>query len=56
MAEIARRGRHSDRIAALDKIGRWCGRDQPTKVVVSADPLTAYLQEIRSMMKNPPLA
>jgi phage terminase small subunit len=50
MAEIARYGeRDSDRIAALDKIGRWCGWNQPTKVVVRADPLTAYLQEITSV-------
>jgi hypothetical protein len=41
--------RDGDRIAALDKIGRWCGWDQPSKVVVSADPFTDYLQEIRSI-------
>jgi hypothetical protein len=50
MAEIARHGEcDSDRIAALDKIGRWCGWDQPTKVVVSADPFTDYLRQMRQV-------
>jgi hypothetical protein len=47
---IAKHGeRDSDRIAAMDKIGKWCGWDQPTKIVVSTDPLLAYLQEIRTL-------
>ena len=50
LGQIARHGeRESDRIAAMDKIGKWCGWDQPTKIVVSADPFTDYLQEMRQV-------
>ena len=33
----------------MDKIGRWCGWDQPTKVVVGADPFTDYLRQMRQV-------
>jgi hypothetical protein len=51
LGQIARHGeRESDRIAAMDKIGKWCGWDQPTKVVVSADPFTDYLRQMRQVL------
>lgn len=46
MAMNAERG--SDRTAAYALIGRWLGWDQPTRIVVSADPLSTYLAELRA--------
>jgi phage terminase small subunit len=48
LAEIARHGeKDSDRVAAIAKIGAWSGWDQPQRIVVSADPFSDYLQEMR---------
>lgn len=38
----------SIKLQAYSQIGKWLGWDQPTRVVVSTDPLLAYMQEIRS--------
>src|SRR5258705_2990600 len=40
--------REGDRTNALALIGRWVGWDQPTRIVVSADPLSTYLAELRA--------
>jgi hypothetical protein len=41
--------RDGDRIGAIAQISRMLGWDQPTRVMVSADPLMTYMQELRSM-------
>jgi Terminase small subunit len=41
--------RDGDRIGAIAQISRMLGWDQPTRVLVSADPLMTYMQELRSM-------
>jgi terminase small subunit-like protein len=41
--------REGDRISAIAQISRMLGWDQPTRVMVSADPLMTYMQELRSM-------
>jgi hypothetical protein len=41
--------RDGDRIGAIAQISRMLGWDQPTRVMVSADPLLTYMQELRSM-------
>ena len=38
-----------DKAAAGTALAKMCGWDQPTKIVVSTDPLLAYLREIRAM-------
>jgi phage terminase small subunit len=43
----------SIKLQAYSQIGKWLGWDQPTRVVVSTDPLLAYMQEIRSMPIEP---
>lgn len=39
----------SIKLQAYSQIGKWLGWDQPTKVMISTDPLLAYMQEIRSL-------
>jgi terminase small subunit-like protein len=57
LGQIAKHGeRDSDRIAAASTLGKWCGWDQPTRVLVSADPLMAYLRELRSQPLLKPAA
>ena len=41
--------RDGDRIGAIAQISRMLGWDQPTKILVSSDPLMTYMQELRSM-------
>ena len=43
----------SIKLQAYSQIGKWLGWDQPTRVVVSTDPLLAYMQEIRSLPIEP---
>jgi Terminase small subunit len=50
LADIAMHGeKDSDRVAAMNKIGQWSGWDQPQRIVVTADPFTDYLQEMRQV-------
>jgi hypothetical protein len=40
--------RLGDKAAAGAALAKMCGWDQPTKVVVTTDPLLAYLKELRT--------
>jgi Terminase small subunit len=50
--EHGRKIRLVDKAAAGAALAKMCGWDQPTKIVVTTDPLLAYLKEIRATPIN----
>jgi Terminase small subunit len=49
LGQIAKNGqRDSDRIAAANTLGKWCGWDSPQRIIVSENPLMTYLVALRS--------